>query len=667
MQSIAKRKILVTAGLPYANGQIHMGHLVEYLQTDMWVRYQKLRGHECHYFCGDDTHGTSIMIAAQKAGVTPEKYVADLRVGRLKDFADFQIEFTNFSSTHIPENKELCDMFYNKMKEKGHIASKDVKQAYCEHDKMFLPDRYVKGTCPKCGAKDQYGDSCDVCAATYGPNDLIDPHCSICGNKPVLKSSEHLVFKLNDFKSYLQKWVPEHNDKDISKKLMEWFNEDLRDWDISRDAPYFGFQIPGYTDKYFYVWVDAPIGYIAASQEWLKKQGRSYEEIWKDDKYEIYHFIGKDIVYFHSLFWPAMLKAADLRSPNKICVHGMLTINGEKMSKSKGTFINARTYLKHLDPTYLRYYYACKLSGAAEDLDLNLEDFVARVNSDLIGKITNLVSRGAQMLTKKMDGRLGTVDSEGQKLIDKAIAKSALIAELFEAREFSKVITEVRGLAEEGNRYFDEKEPWKLLKSDEQKTKAVLTATVNFFRILATYLKPFIPEYAKQVETLLKIELLWANIATNLENVKINDYSHIAVRVEDEKVKQMVEDSKETTQPKAQAAVATTSEFISIDDFMKIDLRVAKVVKAEAIPEADKLLKITVSVGSVEKTVFAGIKSKYKPEDLVGKHVVLVNNLQPRKMKFGLSEGMLLAASDESSGPFLLAVDEGAGAGFKIK
>lgn len=666
MQKIEKRKIAVTAGLPYANGQIHMGHLVEYIQTDIWVRFQKLRGHECHYFCGDDTHGTSVMISAQKAGVTPEKYVSELREQRLKDFKDFQIEFTNFSTTHSPENKELCDLFYLKMKEKGHIASKMVKQAFCEHDKMFLPDRYVKGTCPKCNAKDQYGDTCDVCASTYGPNELKDPFCTICKNTPVLKSSEHLVFKLNDFKDYLKEWVPAHNEKDISKKLMEWFNEDLRDWDISRDAPYFGFQIPGYTDKYFYVWVDAPIGYIASSWEWLKKQGRSYEEIWKDDAFEIYHFIGKDIIYFHSLFWPAMLKAAGLRSPNKICVHGMLTINGEKMSKSKGTFINARTYLNHLHPTYLRYYYACKLSGAAEDIDLNLEDFVARVNSDLIGKITNLISRGAQMLTKKMDSTLSAVDAEGQILLDKALAKADLIASLFEAREYSKVIVEVRGLAEEGNRYFDEKEPWKLLKADAAAAKVVLTNTINYFKILATYLKPIMPDYALQVEAALNCKpLLWETLADKLENVKINEYNHIATRIEDEKVKQMVEDSKDTTGVKVDAA--KKSEYISIDDFTKIDLKVAKVIKAELIPEADKLLKITVSVGEVEKTVFAGIKSKYNPDTLIGKHVVLVNNLQPRKMKFGLSEGMLLAASDDANGPFLLTVDDGAKDGYKIK
>ena len=664
------KKILVTSALPYANGNTHIGHLVEYIQTDIWVRFQKLQGNECYYFCGDDTHGTAIMISAAKQGVSPEEFIKKIQVDRIKDFNDFEIEFTHYSSTHAEENKKQCNAIFEKMQAKGHIAKKDVEQSYCEHDKMFLPDRYVKGTCPKCGAAEQYGDSCDSCGATYTPTELKDAACSVCGNAPVKKKTEHLLFKLNDFKEDLKTWLVKHTDKEVSKKLLEWFDEDLRDWDISRDAPYFGFEIPGHPGKYFYVWVDAPVGYIAASQEWLSSQGRSYEEFWCDDEAEIYHFIGKDIVYFHSLFWPAMLMAADMRTPNHIFVHGMLTVNGKKMSKSKGTFISARTYLNHLDPMYLRYYYACKLSSSAEDIDLNLEDIVARVNSDLVGKITNLASRGASMLTKKMDATLLDLDKEGKNLVAQSLHAKDSIAAHYQAREYSKAINAIRQIAEAGNRYFDEKEPWKLIKEDPEAARQVLSNVLNLYKNIAIYLKPVVPKYAEKVEALFaQGEFTWSDLDKPLAAKKMNTYEHLATRMDKDKVDKMVEESIEKAKAKdAEAINQDASEgIITIDDFTKVDLRIAEIIEASDVPEADKLLKIIVKVDGKQKQIFAGIKAKYKAEDLIGKKVVLVNNLKPRKMRFGLSEGMLLAASGKDGGPFLVTVDAGAEAGFKVK
>ncbi len=658
------RKILVTAALPYANGKTHIGHLVEYIQTDIWVRYQRLRGNECLFFCGDDTHGTAVMISANKQGISPEEFIKKIHADRIKDFADFEIEFTHYSSTHSEENRRQCENIFLKMQEKGHIKTKIIEQSYCEHDKMFLPDRYVKGTCPICGAEDQYGDSCDVCGATYAPTELKNPACNICGNPPVKKKSEHLLFELNDFKDFLHEWVPQHTDRETGKKLLEWFDEDLRDWDISRDAPYFGFQIPGHKDKFFYVWVDAPVGYIAASQEWLQKQGRSMEEFWANEDAEIYHFIGKDIVYFHCLFWPAMLKAADLRGPNQVFVHGMLTVNGAKMSKSKGTFINARTYLNHLDPMYLRYYYACKLSSTAEDLDLNTEDIISRVNSDLIGKITNLASRGATMLQGKLNADLVSLDEEGQALLAKSQNVKELIEGLYEARDYSKVITEIRKLAEEGNRYFDVKQPWKSIKEKPEEAQQVLSNVLNLYKNIAIYLKPILPSYVEKVEKLFdQGAFTWADLDTELKAKAIQPYEHLAGRIDKAKVEKMIEESKENKEAKVQE----TEGLISIEDFQKVDLKIAQVVEASDVPEADKLLKIIVQVGDSKKQVFAGIKSQYKAEDLLGKHVVLVNNLKPRKMRFGMSEGMLLAASGKSGGPFLVTVDAGAKSGFQVK
>ena len=705
------RKILVTAALPYANGQIHLGHLVEYLQVDFWSRFQKMRGHECLYICADDTHGTPIMVRARQEGRTPESLIEQSAIEHQKDFKDFLIEFDHYGSTHSSENHELIKEVYEAVKEKGHILSRSIDQLYCEHDKMFLPDRFVKGTCPKCQSENQYGDSCDKCSATYTPADLKDAHCSICGSKPILKSSEHLLFQLQNFQNFLKEWVPQHTQKEVSKKMSEWLDQDLREWDISRDEPYFGFKIPGYDNKYFYVWMDAPLGYISTTWQWCKKNGKKLEDYWVNSKAnlknEIYHCIGKDIVYFHTLFWPAMLSSTRFKTPSEIWVHGMLTVNGEKMSKSKGTFVSARTYLNHLSPEYLRYYYACKLSNTVDDLDLNFDDFVQRVNSDLIGKITNLGSRGAQMLTKKLDGIMGTPSEEGYALIRKAQAQAEKIAGYFNNREFSRAINEIRSLADDANKYFDEKAPWKTLDSDPESTKQVVTTILNIFRILAIYLKPILPAYTVQVEKLFGEEsYTWYHLAQILTQVKINSYEHLATRIDPIKVeaildetKKLIEKSSEkksgagagggggasagipvtkvTTDVKSKdkvqnkikerTEVGSTPE-ITYEDFAKVDLRVAKITHAETIVEADKLLRLTVDLGEPQpRQIIAGIRSAYRAEDLVGRLTVVVANLAPRKMKFGISQGMVLAAGTGGNELYILSPDTGAKPGDAVK
>jgi methionyl-tRNA synthetase len=538
------RKIIATSALPYANGSIHLGHLVEYLQTDFFVRFQKMRGHQALYICADDTHGTPIMIRARAEGITPEELIARSQKEHVQDFEKFQIQFDHYSSTHSPENRQMAERIFKSMEDGGHIKIKSVKQAYCEHDQMFLPDRFVRGTCPNCGALDQYGDSCDKCGATYSPTEVKDPRCSICGNTPIEKDSDHLFFQLNDFKDFLKDWVPQHTQKEVANKMSEWLEGELRAWDISRDAPYFGFEIPGHPGKYFYVWVDAPVGYLSSTMQWCEQQGLDFDSFWNDPETEIFHFIGKDIVYFHVLFWPAMLKAAGIQRPSQVYVHGFLTVNGEKMSKSKGTFISAQKYLEYLDPTHLRYYYACKLNGIG-DIDLNFEDFASRVNSDLIGKITNLGSRGAQMINKKFSGELSQISAEGQALIDMARKKSDLIAQLYESLNFAKAIVEIRSIADEANRYFDEKAPWKLIKDDPEATQSILTDIVNIFMILTTYLKPVMPEYAQKVEDLLKTgELQWSSIDLSLENISLNPFEHLSQRVDLKKIEELVEASK---------------------------------------------------------------------------------------------------------------------------
>jgi len=526
--------IIVTSALPYANNSLHLGHMVEYLQTDFWVRYQKMNDRDCIYICGEDTHGTPVMISAMNQKIKPEELIAKSQEERLKDFKDFGVGFDHYSSTNAPSNKEIVEEVYDSLNKNDHIKLKSIKQLYCDHDKMFLPDRFVKGTCPSCKALDQYGDSCDKCGSTYATSEVIEPKCSMCGSTPVEKESEHVFVKLNDFNEFLKEWTKNHTSEEVYKKLKEWTDEELRDWDVSRDEPYFGFEIPGHEGKYFYVWVDAPCGYIAFTKEWCEKNGKDFDHYWKNPNAEIYHFIGKDIVYFHALFWPALLKNTDYTPPKEIFVHGFLKVNGEKMSKSKGTFIKARTYLDHLDPMYLRYYYACKLNSGLTDLDLNFSDFVQRVNSDLIGKITNLGSRGGQMLGKKLDGVIGDVDEKGQKVIDFSKSKKEEILNHYQNRDFGKAMESIRSIADFANSYFDKEEPWKTIKEDAENARGVLSAILNVFRDIAIYLKPILPEYSKQVSILFdeEEEYSFSSLAHTLKDKKINKYVHLAKRVD---------------------------------------------------------------------------------------------------------------------------------------
>ena len=681
-----KRKIVVTSALPYANGDIHLGHLVEYIQTDFWVRFQKLRGHDCVYVCADDTHGAPIMIRARKEGITPEELIARMHAIHLKDFSDFQVSFDNYYSTNAPENKALSEQFYAAMEKSGGITKKTTPQLYCEHCKMFLPDRFVKGTCPKCGAENQYGDNCDKCGSTYAAEELGAPKCTTCGNTPVVKDSEHLYFELEPQHDYLEKWIPEHTTSDVSNKLLEWFQEPLRGWCISRAAPYFGFQIPGYPDKYFYVWVDAPIGYLASLQNWCEKNGKDFADYWQNPKAERYHFIGKDIIRFHCLFWPGMLHAAGFEQPNKIFVHGFLTVNGEKMSKSKGTFVNARTYLDNLPPEALRYYYAAKLGGTTDDMDLNLTDFVQRVNSDLVGKITNIASRSAQMLQKKSDGKLGAVDAEGRELLEKCRAASETIAKFYEDRRFNQVVVEICRCADLANEYFDRKEPWKLIKTDVEAARTVLTVALNAFRILAIYLKPILPVYAdKAMKLFAETDWTWESINTALENLTLGEYEYLASRIDAKQVEAMVaaatvkpadsgevahesraskNKDKDPAAAPATAAVPLKSE-IAFGDFEKLDLRVGVVESCEIVPKSAKLLKFVLDAGSLGKrTIFSGIRGAYPdPAALVGKEVVFVANLAPRKMSVGVSEGMILYAGEPGTCGGILSPLAPAGAG----
>ena len=669
-----KRKIVVTSALPYANGDIHLGHLVEYLQTDFWARFQKLRGHECVYVCADDTHGTPIMIRARKEGITPEELIARSHAEHLRDFTDFQVAFDNYHSTNAPENKDLSARIYAAMEESGAVTSKTSPQLYCEKCQMFLPDRFVKGECPKCGAAGQYGDSCDKCGATYGAEELGSPVCTTCGETPVVQDSEHLYFELEPQHEYLEKWIPGHTTSDVSNKLLEWFKEPLRGWCISRDAPYFGFEIPGHPNKFFYVWVDAPIGYIASLKNWCEKNGKSIEDYWPSDgtdgNVELYHFIGKDIIRFHCLFWPGMLHTAGFKGPNKVFVHGFLTVNGEKMSKSKGTFVNARTYLNHLPPEALRYYYAAKLGGTTDDMDLNLADFVQRVNSDLVGKITNIASRGGQMLQKKLEGLLGAMDEEGLALIAKCREASETIAKHYEDRRFNMAVVEICRLADAANEYFDRREPWKTVKTDAETTRVTLTAALNAFRIIAIYLKPILPAYADKAMKLFgETEWTWDSINAARENCTLGAYEYLASRIDGKQVEAMIaaatinpgdsgevshesraskNKAKAETVPAAAVEVPALKPEIAFGDFEKVDLRIGKVVSCETVPKSSKLLKFELDAGSLGKrTIFSGIRgSCADPAALVGKEVLFVANLAPRKMSVGVSEGMILYAGE---------------------
>ena len=657
-----KRKIIVTSALPYANGALHLGHLVEYLQTDFWVRYQKMCGHDCVYVCADDTHGTPIMIRARKEGITPEELIARSHTARLQEFGAFEVNFDLYGSTNCDENRVLSEGIYLRLKEKGLISRRNVDQLYCEHCGMFLPGRFVKGTCPKCGAQEQYGDGCEACNATYSAGELVEPYCAVCGAKPVMRQSEQLFFELEPFRDFLKQWIPEHTDSATAGKLLEWFNEPLRGWNISRDKPYFGFPIPGEKDKFFYVWLDAPVGYMATLERWAKAHGQTLDAWWQDPSAEVYHFIGKDIVRFHCLFWPALLENAGYRTPSRVFVHGFLQVNGEKMSKSKGTFVSASTYLKFLPAQALRFYYACKLNGSVDDMDLNLQDFVGRVNSDLVGKITNLASRGAQMIGKHCEGKLGAMDGESRALLSECRSQLREVLEAYERRDFCRVMVLVREWADKANQLFDAKAPWKLIKEDLEATRSVLTGTLNLFRLMAIALKPILPEYVRKVETLFgEAPYTFADAERDLEHCTIRPYEHLATRIDSKSVDAMVDASREnlkatkktlagkpaTSAPASTAFPEPPAEEITIDDFAKVDLRVATVRSAEVVEGSDKLLRLTLDVGEAKlRTVFAGIRKSYNPDDLPGKQVVMVANLAPRKMRFGISEGMVLAATD---------------------
>ena len=684
-----ERKILVTSALPYANGPIHLGHLVEYIQTDIWVRLQKMLGHACHYVCADDAHGTAIMLRAEREGTTPEELIARLDEDHRLDFDDFAVEFDSYHSTHSPENREFVETIYSRLKEGGHTATRVVKQFYDPEREMFLPDRFIKGTCPRCGAEDQYGDSCEVCGATYSPGELENPRSVVSGATPVEKESEHVFMKLGDFNDVLRRWVsPERLQGEVVNKLEEWFTEGLRDWDISREAPYFGFEIPDAPGKFFYVWVDAPVGYMASFKKLCDEQGLDFDAFWgPESDVELYHFIGKDIVYFHCLFWPAMLHGAGFRMPTSVFVHGFLTVDKQKMSKSRGTYIMARTYLDHLDPSALRYYYAAKLGPGLGDIDLNLEDFVQRVNSDLVGKVVNIASRSAGFLRKRFGNRLGPA-MDRPELFDEVAGAGEEIARLYEARDYNQAVRRIMALADEVNRYIDEKKPWVMAKEEgrEEELHAVLTTGLNVFRGLVTYLKPVIPTIAAKSEEFLNIApLTWRDAAEPLLGHEIRRFTPLMERIDPKDVNAMIEASKENqdnAEPTTESTTEPTTEEkptgpladdpispeITIDDFAKLDFRVARVVESGHVEGADKLLRLKLDLGGEERQVFAGIKSAYDPADLEGRLVVMVANLKPRKMRFGLSEGMVLAASGSGKGDvFLLGVDEGAEPGQRVR
>ena len=665
------RKILVTSALPYANGPIHMGHLVEYIQTDIWVRFQKMCGNLCLYFCADDTHGTPVMITARAENIAPERLIERIHKEHKADFDAFYVSFDNYYTTHSPENKNFSEFIFNELNKSGSIVKRSVEQAYCENCRMFLPDRYIRGTCPKCGAEDQYGDSCEVCSDTHRPTDLIDPRCATCSSAPVRRTSEHYFFKLADYEQKLKDLIAAgYVQKNIANKLDEWFKAGLRDWDISRDGPYFGFKIPGEEDKFFYVWLDAPIGYMASAKNYCERNGFDFNSVWNGGDYEIYHFIGKDIMYFHALFWPAMLIGSGFKTAKKLFIHGFLTVNGEKMSKSRGTFIKAATYRRHLAPEYLRYYYAGKLTDGIDDIDLSVEDFVNKINADLVGKFANLASRSVPMLTKNLDARLGRLDEKGAALIQKLTAEKDNIIQNYETLDYASVVRTTLALSDLADRYVEENQPWATLKTDPEKTRTTLTAAINAVRILTIYLKPILPDYARKVELLLNIgELKFEDTQIVLENQKINPYQRLAERIDYEKVNNMMEESKETQAPKQSAAAPAEaiSPECTIEDFAKIDLRIAQIIKAERVEGADKLLRLQLDVGGIQKSCMAAIAQAYKPEDLTGKTVVYLANLKPRQMKFGLSEGMILASGSGGKDIFLLTADPGAKLGQRIK
>ena len=661
------RKILVTSALPYVNGSPHMGHLVEYIQTDIWVRFQKLRGHDCIYVCASDAHGTPIMLKARELGISPEALTEGYTAEFVNDFADFGIEFDNFHTTHSPENEALvCEMFAA-LRNTGDIYTKTIEQAYDEKEGMFLPDRFVRGTCPFCKAEDQYGDACENCSKTYTPADLIDPVSVVSGTPPVTRESEHYFFKLSEYGDRLRQWMSDATlDRNVVAKLEEWFEAGLQDWDISRDAPYFGFRIPGTEDKFFYVWLDAPVGYPASFRNLCdRRDDLDFDSYWRPGSdAELYHFIGKDIMYFHTLFWPAVLQGSGFRTPTSVFAHGFLTVDGQKMSKSRGTFIKARTYLDNLDPNFLRYYYAAKLGPTIEDIDLNLEDFVARVNSDLIGKLINIASRCAGFVSKRFDGKLSASLPDASLFADFADASDAIAAH-YERREFSKAMRLIMALADKANRYIDDNKPWVMIKDDARLNDVQLVCTqgLNMFRSLMIFLSPVIPVVADKAREFLDEDSWhWRDASAPLLGTTVRKFKPLLTRVETAQVDRIVEQSKEST-----PVSETEEEFISIEDFMKVDLRIARIENAEPVDGADKLLALTLDMGDSHRQVFAGIKAAYDPENLVGRHVIVVANLAPRKMRFGVSEGMVLAAGPGGEDIFLLSADDGAKPGMRVK
>jgi methionyl-tRNA synthetase len=689
------RRILVTSALPYANGAIHIGHLVEYIQTDVWVRFHKMRGHECYYVCADDTHGTPVMLRAEAEGIAPEELISRMHAEHLRDFQAFHIEFDNYGSTHSEETRLLAEQIYSKLNERDLIAVRTIEQLFDPVKNMFLPDRFVKGECPRCHSKDQYGDACEVCGSAYQPSDLINPYSAISGAVPVKKQSEHHFFRLSKCQEFLEEWLnAEHLQPEAANKMQEWLNAGLQDWDISRDAPYFGFRIPGTENKYFYVWLDAPIGYMGSFKSLcarldpltptLSHEGRGskcFDDFWDAAAYsELYHFIGKDILYFHALFWPAMLYYSGHRTPTAIFAHGFLTVNGQKMSKSRGTFITAESYAKHLNPEYLRYYFAAKLSDSIEDIDLNFDDFVNRVNSNLVGKYINIASRCAPFISSRFGGILAaTLSGRDRQLIESLRKEQGEVARLYENRRYGEAVKTIMMLADRANEYIDEMKPWLLAKDSDrsQRLHEVATAGLNAFRLLTLYLKPVLPKVARDVEQFLKIDpLMWPDARHDLLGHKIDSYAHMMNRVEQKRVDALLEANKESLSPSPRPSPVKRKEVeseavrshVSIDDFNKIDLRVARIIAAEHVEGADKLLKLTLDLGGEQRTVFAGIKSAYAPERLTGRLTVIVANLAPRTMKFGVSEGMVLAASDANeSGIFILSPDDGAEPGMRVK
>jgi methionyl-tRNA synthetase len=675
------RKILITSALPYANGPIHIGHMVEYIQTDIWARFQRMRGHECYYVCADDAHGTPIMLRAQSEGISPEALIDRIGQEHQSDFADFKVDFDNYHSTHSEENRVFSEGIYNALNQAGHIHKRTISQMFDPEKEMFLPDRFIKGECPNCAAQDQYGDSCEVCGATYSPTELLNPVSAVSGSTPVQKESLHYFFALGDFEDMLKQWTRgEHLQPEVRNKLGEWFEAGLKDWDISRDAPYFGFQIPGTQDKYFYVWLDAPIGYMASFKNFCNRQKMDFDEWWnKDSETELYHFIGKDIIYFHALFWPAMLSGSGYRTPDAVYAHGFLTVDGQKMSKSRGTFIKARTYLDHLDPEYLRYYLAAKMGAGVDDLDLNLHDFRDRVNSDLVGKVVNIASRCAGFINKKFNGFLSDHCVE-PALYDDFVQAGESIAQHYENREFGKAMREIMALADRANQYIDEKKPWVLNKQEDksQEVQDVCSVGLNLFRVLITYLKPVLPRVASDSKLFLNIKHMpWEAIEQPLTGHQINKFKPLMTRVEETQINAMLEDSKESITPEKSKAkeesqmtdtdIEPIADEIQFDDFAKLDLRIARIVEAKHVEGADKLLQLTLDLGNGTRNVFAGIKSAYSPEDLEGKLTVMVANLAPRKMRFGISEGMVLAAGPGGKDLFILNPDKGAQPGMRVK